>query len=190
MIAGNLRSHRRNQFIVLHPRRAGSRTSQATQATVKMTHHRRSQFNFTLIQGIHHVHPSPWRIHLRPQNAVTRASRQTKPTMHASIDKFWLWRMLGVEDGGGHGDGGVGGVKIIYSLSTIHHSPFTINSQLPTPNFQLLTPNSQLLTSNSPNYPFPQWMRATLLANITNLLGEPLLFFGGDTPDNIPTLPD
>jgi hypothetical protein len=136
MIAGNLRSHRRNQFIVLHSRWTGSSASQAAQATIKMTNYRRCEFDFTPIQGIHRVYPSPWRIHLRPQDAITGASRKTKPAMHTSIYELWFRWMLGVEGwglhevmSGGRGDWECGQCReMTNNLSAI-------NSQLPTFNY-------------------------------------------------------
>ncbi len=66
MIAFDLRTHRRDELVVLHSRRASRRTSQAPQTTIEMTDNRWSQVDFALIEGIHHVHPSPWGIHLCP----------------------------------------------------------------------------------------------------------------------------
>lgn len=97
MIAFDLRTHRGNQFVVLHSRRAGSRTSQTSQTTIEMADNRWSEVYFALIQGIHQVDSPPWRVHLRAQDAITRASRETKTTMHASIDQFWFGRMFGIE---------------------------------------------------------------------------------------------
>jgi hypothetical protein len=56
--------------------------------------------SLTLVNGIHHINPTPWGIHFFANHPVTGTSGEAKPAVNTGIYQFLLWGMIGIKTWG------------------------------------------------------------------------------------------
>ena len=86
-----------NEFVVLHPRRAGGHAGHTPQALVEVLYGRRGEVEPPFIPRLHQVDAPAWQIHFLTPQEVGRTGRQAETAMRTLVNKCGIGRVVRVK---------------------------------------------------------------------------------------------